>query len=148
MALVTEAETCAQHHDQRGLYKIINKLAPKQYRRRMQLREESGELLSPSQQQDVLVRHFCDRFSATTEAELALLNTVWPVTASSFLEPAALEQALLAAPLLKSTPPGHPPSAARRLVADLVAPWTCNHASRNSCSMVTLAYPVSGQELI
>ena len=49
MALVTEAETCAQHHDQRGLYKIINKLAPKQYRRRMQLRGESGELLSPSQ---------------------------------------------------------------------------------------------------
>ena len=53
-AAIAEAKGAAQRHDMFQLFQIINKFAPKQPRRRMQLRNIHGNLASPSEEQAML----------------------------------------------------------------------------------------------
>lgn len=53
-AAIAEAQIAAQKHDMFHLFQIINKYAPKQQRRRMQLRNLQGALATPSEERALL----------------------------------------------------------------------------------------------
>ena len=72
-----EAEQHAQTHNTRGIYQILKRLAPKQARRRMQLRGTDGQMLEPCAELDLLEQHFSRRFTATQQADVDLASHTW-----------------------------------------------------------------------
>ena len=121
-----EAEQHAATSNIRGIYQIIKRLAPKQARRRMQLRGPEGQMLSPTEELDMLEHHFSSRFTATTSQDRAMASTQWPCQAPVEINAATLCAHILQVPRRKAVPAGHPPSATWRIYADLISPWLCN----------------------
>ena len=121
-----EAEQHAKTHNTRGIYQILKRLAPKQARRRMQLRGEEGQMLEPSAELDLLEQHFSKRFTATQQVDVELASHSWEGTGALTLDVATVCRYIQQVPRRKAVPQGHPPSASWRLCADLISPWLCN----------------------
>ena len=116
-----EAEQHARTHNSRGLYQIIKRLAPKQVRKRMQLRGQDGQMLTPD-----LTQHFSQRFKATQPADVAMATRTWEGRGDFPLDATMLCHYIQQVPRRKAVPQGHPPSASWRLCADLISPWLCD----------------------
>eukprot|EP00439_Symbiodinium_sp_Y106_P072520 s514_g13.t1 len=128
-------------------------LAPKQSYRRLQLRDDAGTMLTPLEEADLLQKHFRARFQAEplranhslTHGAAAPLGP-WTLQAVPQLDATTLCLALQAIPRRKAVPVRHPPGAAWRLCADMVAPWVCRELTR-SWSTVPLAVPGSWSDV-
>ena len=153
MQAVTEAQTCAYKHDARGLYQVIKRIAPKQTYRRLQLRDDQGTMLTPIEEADLLQSHFSARFQAEppsagnylTQRSEAFLGP-WSLQGTPQLDAAALCLALQTIRSRKAVPANHPPGAAWRLCADIVAPWVCRELT-HSWSTLPLAVPGSWSDV-
>ena len=121
-----EAEQHAATNNSRGIHQIIKRLAPKQARRRMQLRGPDGQMLPPTEELDLLETHFSSRFRATTAQDRAMASQQWQCQAPLEIDAATLCSHILQVPRRKAVPAGHPPSATWRICADLISPWLCN----------------------
>ena len=71
-----EAELHAHNHNSRGLYQIIKRLAPKQVRKRMQLRGQDGQMLTPDQELSLLTQHFSQRFKAEQPDDVEMATRI------------------------------------------------------------------------
>ena len=120
-----EAEQYARAHNSRGIYQIIKRLAPKQARRRMQLRGAEGQMLEPCAELDLLEQHFSQRFTAIQQADVDLASRSWEGRGDLVLDVATVCRYIQQVPRRKAVPRGHPPSASWRLCADLISPWLC-----------------------
>ncbi|CAE7783692.1 unnamed protein product [Symbiodinium sp. CCMP2592] len=129
-----EARQCAYKHDTRGIFQVVNRIAPKQTRHRLQLRDAQGHMLDAAQEVDLLACHFKQRFCETDATALAATRGPWSTSAAPDLDPTALSQQLMLVPRRKAVPKEHPPSAVWRCCADLVSPWLC------ACLTQTWAY--------
>ena len=118
-----EAADCAAQHNSRGIYQIIKRIAPKQDRRRMQLRGEDGHMLLPQEELHLLEDHYQQRFNAQDPVDQHLHYRVWPGSGTISLDVQAVCRAIQDVPRRKAVPNGHPPSASWRLCADLISPW-------------------------
>ena len=116
----------ARIHNSRGLYQIIKRLAPKQVRKRMQLRGHDGQMLTPDQELRLLTQHFSHRFRATQPADVAMATRTWEGSGDFPLDATVLCHYIQQVPRRKAVPQGHPPSASWRLCADLISPWLCD----------------------
>ena len=120
LAYVDQAAEAASKHDVRRLYEVVNKLSrPRQ--KRVALRGPHNELLSAEEEADLLASHFSIRFKAVYEEDVALQKLPWSTEGNIQLDEYALSCACAAAPLRKAVPPGHPPSAVWRLIAQETA---------------------------
>ena len=120
LGFVGQAVEAASKHDVRGLYEVVNKLS-KPRNKRVALRGQNNELLSAVEEADLLADHFAQRFQATHEQDIALRQASWVTSGNIQIDDFALSQAYAAAPLRKAVPPGHPPSAVWRLLAQEIA---------------------------
>ena len=127
-----EAEGHAARHNARGIYQIIKRIAPKQDRRRMQLRGEGGTMLLPQEELQLLQEHFQHRFAAQDEEDQQLMQRAWSGTGGLKLDAYDLCRAIQAVPRRKAVPYRHPPSAAWKLCADLISPWLVTTLSNPS----------------
>ena len=123
-----EAEQHAQAHNTRGIYQILKRLAPKQARRRMQLRGAEGQMLEPCAELNLLEQHFSRRFTATQQADVDLASQPWEGKGDLVLDVTTVCRYIQQVPRRKAVPQGHPPSASWRLCADLISPWLCKVA--------------------
>ena len=120
LAYVDQAAEAASKHDVRRLYEVVNKLSrPRQ--KRVALRGPHNELLSAEEEADLLASHFSILFKAVYEEDVALQKLPWSTEGNIQLDEYALSCACAAAPLRKAVPPGHPPSAVWRLIAQETA---------------------------
>ncbi|CAE7227790.1 unnamed protein product [Symbiodinium sp. CCMP2592] len=133
LTAMQEAEQHALKHNSRGIYQIVKRLAPKQARRQMQLRSSDGQMLSPSEELELLREHFQTRFTASQPMDASLADLHWPCAQHPLLEAQPLCQAIQSVPRRKAVPQGHPPSASWRLCADLLAPWLSSHLNEAWC---------------
>ncbi|CAE7507218.1 unnamed protein product, partial [Symbiodinium necroappetens] len=120
-----EAEQHAKVHNSRGIYQILKRLAPKQARRRMQLRGAEGQMLEPCAELDLLEQHFSRRFTATQQADVDLASHTWEGQGDLVLDVTTVCRYIQQVPRRKAVPQGHPPSASWRMCADLISPWLC-----------------------
>ena len=123
-----DAQDCAKRHDSRGLYQIVKRIAPKQPYKRLQLRDPKGLMMTPSAEVDMLQSHFRERFQAAPQDPAVTVNLEGPWTLQQplLLDATILCGAIQAVPRRKAVPAQHPPSAAWRLCADMIAPWICD----------------------
>ena len=120
LAYVDQAAEAASKHDVRRLYEVVNKLS-KPRQKRVALRGPHNDLLSAEEEADLLADHFSTRFKAVCEEDVALQQFPWSTVGNLQLDEFALSCAYAAAPLRKAVPPGHPPSAVWRLIAQETA---------------------------
>ena len=132
LTAMAEAQQCADKHDSRGLYQIVKRIAPKQAYRRLQLKDSQGRMMSPSDEADLLQWHFSERFSAPSGAEESSLNLQgpWSLQHPLLLDAFSLCRELQQIPRRKAVPMLHPPGAAWRLCADMIAPWISHELSQ------------------
>ena len=126
-----EAELHARTHNSRGLYQIIKRLAPKQARKRMQLRGQDGQMLTPDQELSLLTQHFSQRFKAEQPEDVEMATRTWEGRGDFPLDAATLCHYIQQVPRRKAVPQGHPPSVSWRLCADLISPWLCDVLHRH-----------------
>ena len=120
LSYVDQAAEAASKHDVRRLYEVVNKLS-KPRQKRVALRGPRNDLLSAEEEADLLADHFSTRFKAVYEEDVALQQFPWSTEGNIQLDEFALSCAYAAAPLRKAVPPGHPPSAVWRLIAQETA---------------------------
>ena len=117
LRLLDAAEEAAKHHNQKELFSVIRQLAPKQPRKRVQLRGDANQLLTNSQELQELVTFSQDLFQHDRP----------PLAQAQLLDKYALtgEQLLAALRALqpsKSAPRHLAPNAAWKGLAELLAP--------------------------
>ena len=135
-----EAEQHAATNNTRGIHQIIKRLAPKQARRRMQLRGPEGQMLPPAEELALLEHHFSSRFQATNAQDCAMASKQWSCREPIEIHAATLCAHILQVPRRKAVPAGHPPSATWRICADLLSPWLCN-TLRNTWHSAVIEVP-------
>ena len=114
LRLLDAAEEAAKHHNQKELYSVIRQLAPKQPRKRVQLRGNANQLLTNSQELRELVTFSKDLFQHDRP----------PLAQAQLIDRHALteEQALRTLQPSKSAPRHLAPNAAWKGLAELLAP--------------------------
>ena len=63
---LNRAALAVEKHDMKGLYTVVRQLAPKEDRRRIQIRDADGNLLSPAQELQELRTYYTDLFYTQT----------------------------------------------------------------------------------
>ncbi|CAE7236597.1 unnamed protein product [Symbiodinium necroappetens] len=100
--------------------------AMEEVRKRMQLRGNDGQMLTPDQELRLLTQHFSHRFRATQPADVTMATRTWEGSGNFPLDATVLCHYIQQVPRRKAVPQGHPPSASWRLCADLISPWLCD----------------------
>lgn len=115
--VIQQAQQAAHRHDSHMLFSLINKFAPKQSRRKMQLRNAQGHLASPIEETALLKRFIMD-----TWAGPATFPTVVPACSGMPFTLSDLTTELSRIPALKAVARPCAPGTVWRTVAASIAP--------------------------
>ncbi|OLQ04150.1 hypothetical protein AK812_SmicGene12812 [Symbiodinium microadriaticum] len=110
------AKQALARHDTHTFFAVIQQLAPKQARGRVQLKGEHGEMLTAEAEIDTLHAYWDSIFNDGAQAHDSCLAAGIQVTAQEVLEVVAK------LPMRKAAMPGRAPCAAWKLAAEDVAP--------------------------
>ena len=130
--MLEDAQTAADRHDLRGLYQIVNKLAPKNVRKRTQLRGANHVLLDPAEEARAFADHFKARFQAESPADIPA-GAVCLVTHGVQLSAQDIAAKLRQVPLRKAVPHLRPPSVVWRLCPTMIADYLCKAHNASQC---------------
>ena len=110
------AEQALARHDTHAFFAVIQQLAPKQARGRVQLKGADGEMLTAEAEIDALHTYWDEVFNDGAQAHDTLLTEGISVAATEVLE------VVSRLPMRKAAMPGRAPCAAWKLAAEDVAP--------------------------
>ena len=116
--LLKDAAKAATAHDQAGLYKIVNRLGPKQRRARLQLRDVQGGILTKDQELRELHGHFTEVYRARPGDAVRTRAVVMPT-----FDVAQVERSLRLIPAGKATPSHCVPSVVWKTCYRELAPY-------------------------
>ena len=116
--IIAQAQLAANRHNTFQLFQLINRFAPKQPRRRMQLRTVQGQLATATEEHSILCRFVQDVWSGSPT------STTHPdVIAGTPFSEQDVRSALESIPISKAIAPGFAPGAIWRALANHVTPW-------------------------
>ena len=116
--IIAQAQTAADRHNTFQLFQLINRFAPKQSRRRMQLRTMQGQLATEVEEHSILCSFVQEVWSGQP--------TCQPhpdVIAGTPFSEADVRHALATIPISRAVAPGFAPGAIWRALADHISPW-------------------------
>ena len=119
-----EAQRASAAMDLRGVYQVVRCLAPKAPRHLTQLRGPQGQMHTRTEEAEIFCQYFSTKFTCKDDWSYQPTvhhHSVHDAGGEVGIDAAQLTQLLMAAPLCKAVPTGHPPSAIWRLCADLTA---------------------------
>ena len=132
ISLLTEADQALRHGHSRLFYQLIDKLAPKGRFRKFQL-SKGGNILSPSEELEVMRKHFVQVFNSDDPAGPAQVAT--PSADAPFRVDCHELQAFLdKLPARKAGAPATAPGAVWRMCSDMVAPLLSDLLNRRWCA--------------
>lgn len=109
--IMDHAKHAATAHDHKQFFQMIRKLPPKMPYRRIQLRSDTGQLLSPGQAADALADWITQTFD-DVEGMPQCPSSVWPFTQEDLMN------GLLALPAGKSLAPSYAPAPIWKMLAE------------------------------
>ena len=99
LAQIETAQRAAQRRDQRTLFQVVRRLAPKCMRQRVQLRQDDNTVMNPAEELVAFMAHCQELFQSTAQP-----LSVPPLQAQFHIEPSELEEAFSALKLRKAVP--------------------------------------------
>ena len=115
--VIALAQTAADRHNTFQLFQLINRFAPKQPRRRMQLRNSQGQLATAVEEHSILCHFVTEVWSGQPTQ-----HQHPDVIAGTPFTEADVRHALETIPISKAVAPGFAPGAVWRALADCLAP--------------------------
>ena len=116
--VVHKASQAASQHNSFQLFRIINAYAPKQPKRRMQLRNKNGQLANRVEEHAILCQYVLNEW----QGPAFTIPHIADVAGTPFAE-SDLLKALETIPISKAVAPGYAPGFLWRAHASLLAPW-------------------------
>ena len=119
-----EAQRASAAMDLRGVYQVVRCLAPKAPRRLTQLRGPQHQMHTRTEEAEIFCQYFSTKFTSKDDWSCQPTDhnhSEHDAGGEVGIDASQLTQLLMAAPLRKAVPPGHPPSAIWRLCADITA---------------------------
>ena len=116
--IIAQAQTAAARHNTFQLFQLINRFAPKQPRRRTQLRTIHGQLATATEEHAILCRYVHDVWSGSPTQP-----THPDVIAGTPFSEQDVRHALESIPISKAIAPGFAPGAIWRALAQSITPW-------------------------
>lgn len=115
--LTMEAQTAFQHHDSFKLYHAISRACPKHRHKRVHLKTEQGEFMSPTEETAAYVKYIADNWTGPP-IEIPELPT--PGVLFTLHE---LEQVIATIPSTKAVAPGFAPGPMWKSQSPVLAEW-------------------------
>ena len=115
--IVQEAATAANRHDTHRLFSLINRFAPKQPRKTIQLRNHAGQLANPVESAAILTQHVREVWDGPSHMDISFSHAPGvPFTVKH------LERAIAMIPATRATARPYAPGIVWRQIAPFLAP--------------------------
>ena len=115
--LTQEAQQAFQHHDSFRLFHAVSRACPKQKTKRVHLRNDAGEFMTPPAETAAYVQYIQDNWSGPS---MVIPDLPTPGVPFSVTE---LEQVIATIPTTKAVAPGFAPGPMWKSQASFIAPW-------------------------
>ena len=126
--LMSQMESASLANDFYALYHCIRQIAPKQVRRRVQIRSSEGKILGPAAEHESIVKHYTVLFAPHAPfRNPAAPQLVVDITADKLLRKFINIKSTI------SVPPGCAPAAAWKAVKDEASVWLSNCMRKRLC---------------